>query len=132
MANISAITDTEWFFGLPFNQSDVDNQIPNIPEIAQYAQQILGSKLLGLQLGNEPDLYSDHNKRPAGYTPADYNSEFQTIKQDILKDARLEQQQFLVGPSICCEVEGFELDDVLSAGWLTDNLDQIAMVAVQQ
>jgi len=39
---------------------------------------------------------------------------------------------FLVGPSICCEVEGFLLDDVLNAGFLTDNLDSLAIVAVQQ
>jgi hypothetical protein len=56
MSNISAVVDVDWYFGLPFNQSAVDNKIPNIWEIAQAAQAILGNKLLGLQMGNEPDL----------------------------------------------------------------------------
>ena len=56
-----------------------------------------------------------------------------SIKQDILDTANLKQSQnFLIGPSICCEVEGFLLDDVLNAGFLQDNLDALAMVAVQQ
>ena len=56
MSNISAVVDVDWYFGLPFNQSAVDNKIPNIWEIAQAAQAILGNNLLGLQMGNEPDL----------------------------------------------------------------------------
>ena len=56
-----------------------------------------------------------------------------SIKQDIIDTASLKQSQnFLIGPSICCEVEGFLLDDVLNAGFLQDNLDALAMVAVQQ
>lgn len=56
MANISAIVGVDWYFGLPFNQSAVDNKIANIYEVAQMAQGILGERLLGLQMGNEPDL----------------------------------------------------------------------------
>jgi transglutaminase/protease-like cytokinesis protein 3 len=56
MANISSIVDVDWYFGLPFNQSSVDNKIDNIWQIAQTAQSILGDNLLGLQMGNEPDL----------------------------------------------------------------------------
>lgn len=131
MSNISALVDTEWYFGLPFNKTDVENQIPNIPEVATYAQRILGDRLLGLQLGNEPDLYSDHDKRGTGYGPSNFTTEFNEIKTDILESATLENTAFLVGPSICCEVAGFELDDVLTAGWLTDNVENLAIVAVQ-
>ena len=56
-----------------------------------------------------------------------------SIKDEIRSSASLKQSQnFLIGPSICCEVEGFLLDDVLNAGFLTDNLDALAIVAVQQ
>jgi len=56
-----------------------------------------------------------------------------SIKDEIRSEGNLKQSQnFLIGPSICCEVEGFLLDDVLNAGFLTDNLDALAIVAVQQ
>lgn len=57
MRNVSDIVDVVWYFGLPFNQSAVENGvIPNIPQAAAAAQEILGDLLLGLQIGNEPDL----------------------------------------------------------------------------
>jgi hypothetical protein len=56
MANISAVVGVDWYFGLPFNQSAVENKSDNIYEVAQTAQAILGERLLGLQMGNEPDL----------------------------------------------------------------------------
>jgi hypothetical protein len=56
-----------------------------------------------------------------------------SIKQEIISSASLKQSKdFLVGPSICCEVQGFLLDDVLNAGFLQENLDALAIVAVQQ
>jgi hypothetical protein len=33
--------------------------------IAEKGQTILGKYLAGLQVGNEPDLYAKHNRRPA-------------------------------------------------------------------
>jgi hypothetical protein len=77
--------------------------------------------------------YSDHQKRNPGYNPTDFNNEWTSIREEITSSASLRQStDFLVGPSICCEVEGFLLDDVLNAGFLTDNLDSLAVVAVQQ
>lgn len=76
----------------------------------------------------------NHQKRSdPNYGPTQFNDEWMGIKQEILDSASLKQtQNFLVGPSICCEVEGFLLDDVLNAGFLEDNLDALAMIAVQQ
>ena len=31
----------------------------------EYGQKILGSNLLGIQAGNEPDLYAAHGHRPS-------------------------------------------------------------------
>lgn len=56
MSNISAVLDTDWYFGLSFNSSAVGTISPNVPLVASYAQQILGSHLKGLAMGNEPDL----------------------------------------------------------------------------
>lgn len=56
MANISSHVHAQWYFGLAFNQTDVDSLSPNIPVAAHYAESILGNNLLGLALGNEPDL----------------------------------------------------------------------------
>jgi hypothetical protein len=57
MGNISALTDTAWFFGLSFNESAVQSQSPNVPLAAHWAQTILGDYLLGTAMGNEPDLW---------------------------------------------------------------------------
>ncbi len=77
--------------------------------------------------------YSDHSVRGTGYAPANYTSEFDMIKQDILSQVTLPQPtNFLIGPSVCCQVAGFELEDVFNSGWLSDNLNSLAQVAVQQ
>lgn len=46
--------------GIPFF-----NVTPPQLAIAEASQAILGDFLLGLQAGNEPDLYSAHNHRPS-------------------------------------------------------------------
>ncbi|KAJ9111439.1 hypothetical protein QFC19_001208 [Naganishia cerealis] len=131
MANVSNMVDAHWFFGLSFNQSAVETQSPNVPLVAQTAQQMLGYHLLGLQLSNEPDLYVDHNKRAAGWTVENFTAEYSEIRNEILQDASLSNKQFLIGPSVCCDKVGFELDDVLATGWLDQEKDNLAYVAVQ-
>jgi hypothetical protein len=53
MGNITTLLDTTWFFGLPY---DNPSNNTGISEIAVIVEDILGSSLLGFQLGNEPDL----------------------------------------------------------------------------
>lgn len=132
MANISTLTDTRWYFGLSFNESAVTSPTGNIPVAATLAQQILGDKLLGLGLSNEPDLYVDHNKRPAGWNLQNYVDEFSTIKNEVLNQGTLTNKQFLVGPSVCCNVVGFDTSDVFNAGWVDQNIDNLAALTVQQ
>ncbi|KAJ9114611.1 hypothetical protein QFC22_005484 [Naganishia vaughanmartiniae] len=131
MSNISSTVDAHWFFGLSFNQSAVETMSPNVPLVAQTAQQMLGYHLLGLQLSNEPDLYTDHNKRAAGWTVDNFTTEYAEVRTEILNDAQLENKQFLIGPSVCCDKIGFELDDVFATGWLDQEKDNLAYVAVQ-
>lgn len=58
MGNISALLPVEWFIGIPLNDSTIRI------EIAELSQAILGDKLIGMQVGNEPDLYARHGERP--------------------------------------------------------------------
>jgi len=133
MLNISSNTDTEWFFGISFNESAVTTASANVPLAAQYAAQILGSHLKGLQIGNEPDLYVDHQKRPAGWTVQDYVTEFGHTADDIIAGAPAVAavDPIFMGPSLCCERQGFLLPDVMAAGWLTQHVDTISSITVQ-
>jgi hypothetical protein len=37
-----------------------------------------------------------------------------------------------MGPSLCCERQGFLLPDVVNAGFLTQNMDRLGSITVQQ
>jgi hypothetical protein len=53
--------------GIPF----IDANTQNVSlAIMEHGQAILGNNLLGLQAGNEPDLYAAHGHRPAVRSPA--------------------------------------------------------------
>ncbi|KAL7419236.1 hypothetical protein Q5752_006073 [Cryptotrichosporon argae] len=130
MANITGLIGTEWYFGLSFNESEVTDPTGNPAIAAQYAQAILGSSLKGMALGNEPDLYVDHSNRPEGWGISNYTSEWATSRAAI-EAGGITTEATLMGPSVCCEVVGFELEDVFNAGWLTDNVDSLAAVTVQ-
>ena len=57
---ISSFVNVHWHLGIPFNDTT------NLRlAIAERGQAILGDYLMGLQVGNEPDLYADHGHRPA-------------------------------------------------------------------
>ncbi|ORX37451.1 hypothetical protein BD324DRAFT_451328 [Kockovaella imperatae] len=132
MANISSHVDARWYFGLAFNESDVSPPIENIATAAQYISNILSDKLLGLVVGNEPDLYVDHNHREAGYNVTDYMTEFDAVTDLVLQTDSLTLQAPFVGPSVCCQVPGFELQDILNAGYLdAQNSARIGQVTVQ-
>ncbi|WVW82605.1 hypothetical protein I302_104616 [Kwoniella bestiolae CBS 10118] len=131
MSNITSLVGADWYFGLSFNESAVDSPTGNVPIAAKWAQDILGEHLLALSVGNEPDLYVDHSKRQPGWGVSNYVSEFDAMTQSILADNNLIDTSAFIGPSTCCQVVGFELDDVLNAGWLTENVDNLAAVSVQ-
>ena len=55
LGNVSSLVNVEWYLGVPLNDTT------NLRlQIAEVGTQVLGDKLLGLQVGNEPDLYADH------------------------------------------------------------------------
>lgn len=59
LGNISALTDTRWYLGIPFQDTS-----PFALEILEQGQAILGDNLLAIQAGNEPDLFATHGFMP--------------------------------------------------------------------
>ena len=60
LRNISSLVNVRWYLGVPFNDTSHFRLA-----IAEQGQQILGDYLIGLQVGNEPDLYAAHGHRPS-------------------------------------------------------------------
>ncbi len=58
MRNISDLVNVHWYLGVPFNDTNWRLQI------VETGQAILGDFLIGIQAGNEPDLYANHGRRP--------------------------------------------------------------------
>lgn len=53
LGNISALANVKWYLGVPFNDTS------NLRlQIAEVGEAVLGDNLIGLQVGNEPDLYA--------------------------------------------------------------------------
>lgn len=119
MAEISTLVNAEWFFGIPFLKTNSDG---NAALVVQYTKSILGDKLLGLQLANEPDLYGKHLKKWETYSITDFQNETTYMIQNLpIQDA------IIAGPSVCCE---WTVGEVLDAGYLTQFQSYIDYVDV--
>ena len=60
-------------------------------------------------------------------------NEYNLITRDILDKNVLRNSTAFVGPSLCCDVDGFFLPDVLNAGYLSDqNSPHIAHITAQR
>lgn len=93
--NLRAFLDaTNWscLYGLNLGQGSVDNAVRE----ATAAHSILGPRLLGFQIGNEPDSFR-RRFRPATYTPADFLAEWNRFHDAIL--SAVPQARF-AGPDI--------------------------------
>ncbi|CCO29455.1 hypothetical protein BN14_03468 [Rhizoctonia solani AG-1 IB] len=98
MKNIGDLVNANFYFGLNFFNPDNET---NAVLVAQTAEKILGDRLLGFQLGNEPDLYGSHGRRNSSYSMENYMNDYQTMIND-LSGASLSNNQILIGPSTCC------------------------------
>ncbi|KAJ8695302.1 hypothetical protein PTI98_007908 [Pleurotus ostreatus] len=90
---------------------DPDN-FSNGVALAKDAEEILGSRLDALLLGNEPDLYAGHGKRD-NYTLDMYIPEIGEMISLMESDGLLKEKH-IGGPTICC---GWGLEDVMDAGY---------------
>ena len=81
MRNISSFVNVHWFMGIPWFITQ-----PFDLDIVTASQEILGDYLLGLQAGNEPDMYSLHGHRNQSYGPFDYFGEISDFLSQTVDD----------------------------------------------
>ena len=125
LGNVSSLVNVKWFLGIPFN----DTQNLRLA-IAEQGEQILGDNLIGLQVGNEPDLYVSHNHRPATYSPFDYFGEFGVLVAAMANDSNIRSQDLLIGPNIATGAWTPEM--VWNTGFVQSYSPQLAYLAVEQ
>jgi len=127
MANISSLIEVDWFIGLPFN--DTTNPRTTLAELAQAR---LGKHLIGMQLGNEPDLYHNNGLRDPSYLPPQYFTEFGQVLQDYVSDSNVPNKNMFVAPSVCCGQDiGWKPEDVWNTGFLDAYANNLAYLAVE-
>ncbi|KAJ3568101.1 hypothetical protein NP233_g5936 [Leucocoprinus birnbaumii] len=125
MANVSTLVNVHWFIGVPFF-----NLTPPNLDIAVEGQQILGEKMIGIQVGNEPDLYVAHGHRASTYGPADYTGEFGTVVNAMNNDpANALNRDLLIGPNIATE---WTPEQVWDTGFVSDYSSNLAYLAVER
>jgi len=124
MGNISSHVNVRWYMGIPFN--DTSNFRLGIVE---YGQAILGDYLIGLQAGNEPDLYARHGHRPATYSPFDYFGEFQLLLNAMNADSNIHNRNMLIAPSIA--TGDWTPEMVWNTGFVTTYNASLSLLAVE-
>ncbi|KZP07019.1 glycoside hydrolase family 79 protein [Athelia psychrophila] len=131
MNNISSLLGDalKWYLGVPMN----DTSNPRL-QIAEYGQKILGSNLLGLQIGNEPDLYGAHRLggRSNNYTTKDYFTEFGQMMAAINRDAEIPVKNQIVGPSVTGGAKEWSTDEIFSTGYLQAYASNLGYIAVER
>ncbi|KAJ8523178.1 hypothetical protein ONZ45_g296 [Pleurotus djamor] len=125
LANISSLVNVKWYLGIPFN----DTQNFDL-RIAEYGQRILGDNLLGLQAGNEPDLYARHDKRPETYGPFDYFGEVSDLIEVMANNDNIPVKNNLIGPSIANA--DWVPEDVWNTGYLDAFRDYLSIITVER
>ncbi|KAJ6545100.1 glycoside hydrolase family 79 protein [Mycena vulgaris] len=124
LANISSLVNVQWYLGIPLN----DTQQLRL-EIAEVAEAVLGDRLLGFQVGNEPDQYGIHHHRPMTYGPSDYSNDFGLVDAALRADPKIASvDRKLIGPSIS---GNWKLEDIWATGFLDTYKDSLAALAVE-
>lgn len=80
-AGFVKVLPTNWHVMYGINMSV--NSPTNCAAEAAYAAQLLGSSLLGFEIGNEPDLYYENGIRPSNYTYAQFLAQWQAFAAAI-------------------------------------------------
>jgi hypothetical protein len=125
LGNVSSLVNIRWFLGIPFNDTS------NLRlAIAEQGEKILGDYLIGLQVGNEPDLYVSHGHRPANYSPFDYFGEFGDLVAALANDSNIRNQDLLIGPNIATGAWSPEM--VWNTGFVQSYSPNLAYLAVEQ
>jgi hypothetical protein len=73
-----------------------------LDEVTQaIAKDIKPEQIIGLELGNEPDLFSRDGGRPEAYSPADHVKDFLAYRKAFEQNPTA-RKYALVGPATCC------------------------------
>lgn len=75
--------------------------------------------------------YVNHNHRSTGWGVSDFVTEYDDVVKSIVSNGSLLNNNAFLGPSLCCNVPGFEFSDLINAGWLDENVDRLSAVTVQ-
>ncbi|KAF8900143.1 glycoside hydrolase family 79 protein [Gymnopilus junonius] len=124
LANISSLVNVHWHLGVPFNDTSNFRLA-----IAEQGQAILGNYLIGLQVGNEPDLYGTHGHRPSGYSPSDYVGEFGKLVSAMAADSSIHNQNILIGPSV--NTGPWTPEMVWDTGFINNYTSNLAYLSVE-
>ena len=138
MKGISDLVNVRWFLGalnllylyrisslpqgIPFFQTN-----PFDIAIAQSSQIILGDHLIGLQAGNEPDLYSRHGHRGSDYAPQNYVDEFGTLVSALGTDST---RDILIGPNLANA--DWQPQQIWETGFVDTYSENLAFLAVER
>ncbi|KAJ7145148.1 glycoside hydrolase family 79 protein [Mycena crocata] len=124
LANISSLVNVQWYLGIPLNDTEQLRL-----QIAEVAETVLGDRLLGFQVGNEPDQYGIHNHRPMTYNEYDYSNDFGVVDAALRADPKMSSvKRKLIGPSIS---GNWKLEDVWNTGFLDTYEDSFAALSVE-
>ncbi|KAF5376627.1 hypothetical protein D9615_007857 [Tricholomella constricta] len=124
MRNISSLVNVRWFLGIPFLLNT-----PSRLDIAEQGQAILGDYLIGLQAGNEPDLYARHGHRDPSYSPSDYVGEFGDLVISMSNEANAKNRNLLIGPNIA--FADWTAQQVWDTGFVDQFSANLAYLAVE-
>ncbi|KAJ7572751.1 glycoside hydrolase family 79 protein, partial [Mycena floridula] len=118
MREISNLLNVRWYLGAPFNDTSHLKL-----DIIEHGQAILGDYLLGMQVGNEPDLFNvGQRARP---------SEIQTFITGVNNDAAITNKSMLMGPSVSGN-GNFTEQQVWDAGFIQpDILNSMSHLTVE-
>lgn len=111
--------------GIPFF-----NTSPFDLSIAEQGQAILGDRLIGLQAGNEPDLYTRHGHRGDDYTPQSYFDEFGQLVAAMAGDEHDSNRNILIGPSLANA--DWQPSQVWDTGFVDSYSDNLAYLSVER
>ncbi|KAG5336999.1 hypothetical protein C0989_011248 [Termitomyces sp. Mn162] len=123
MANISTFVNVHWFIGVPFLLPDTATRLA----ITDKGYKILGDHLMGIQVGNEPDLYQRHQHFTT-YGPTNYYQDFGTYIQDMVT-ANLPGQNLLVGPNLA--YADWTTEQVWDTGFVSTYNQNLAFLSVE-
>ncbi|KAJ7204663.1 glycoside hydrolase family 79 protein [Mycena pura] len=140
LSNISSFVNVKWYVGMPFNEtSDFRFQI------VEYGEAILGENLLGVQVGNEPDLYVayaprlqtlpvlssqpfSHGHRNSSYGPQNYANEVGELISAIAANSDIPVKNNLIGPSVSGT---WTPEMVWNTGFIEDYTDSLSALSVE-